>query len=333
MTIAIGFSIGAAIILVLVYLVGQWIPKRSAFSILACVALSATLVLIQTAHLNYLQGGPAPLDGIGYRLCLFLAPALFFYFGRALVLPDAPVRWPLLWHLLPPALAWGLPGSWGLTLVLVFGTGYALWLSYLVLAARGSYRQRHFERALSTAITLFAVLVLISGVLLTRSPDRFYTIYGLSISATYAMIVFALVAIPDFVNDLFERTAQRYTTSTLGSVEVTEKLKALDRLMREEHLYRDETLSLTSLAEAVDLSHHKLSELINQHLNQSYSQYVRSHRLREASALLRADPAQSVLSIALATGFRSQSTFYTAFRDEYGCTPSAYRKAHANSAQ
>jgi AraC-like DNA-binding protein len=71
--------------------------------------------------------------------------------------------------------------------------------------------------------------------------------------------------------------------------------------------------------------------LLNQHLNQSYSQFVRQHRLNEAATLLREAPDQSVLSIALQTGFRSQSTFYTAFRDVHGCTPGAYRKAQGSA--
>lgn len=331
MTIAIGFSIVAAGLLVLAYLAGHWIPKRTPFSIVACMLLSGALIVIQLAHLSYLQTGSEPLAQPAYRLMVFVAPALFFYFGRALVLPEAPITPVLAIHLLPPLIAWALPAPWNLALILGFGTGYALWLSWLVLTARSDYRQRRFERLFSALITLFALTVLASGLLITGSPEWFYHLYALSISLTYALILFALVAIPDFVTELFERTQHRYVVSTLGDTPVAEKLAELARLMQEDRLYREENLSLASLAEALGLSHHQLSELLNQHLNQSYSQFVRQHRLKEAATLLRDAPEQSVLSIALQTGFRSQSTFYTAFRDVHGCTPGAYRKAQGRA--
>lgn len=331
MTIAIGFSIVAAGLLVLAYLAGHWIPKRTPFSIAACILLSGALIVIQFAHLAYLQAGAEPLLQPTYRLAVFLAPALFFFFGRALVLPESPIAPALALHLVPPVIAWWLPAPWNLTLTLGFGTAYALWLSWLVLTARSDYRQRRFERLFSALITLFALAVLASGLLIAQSPDWFYQIYALSISLTYALILFALVAIPDFVTELFERTQHRYVVSTLSEVRVTEKLSDLNRLMREDRLYREDSLSLASLAGALNLSHHQLSELLNQHLNQSYSQFVRQHRLDEAATLLREAPEQSVLSIALQTGFRSQSTFYTAFREVHGCTPGAYRKAQSSA--
>ncbi|MEM7366395.1 MAG: helix-turn-helix domain-containing protein, partial [Pseudomonadota bacterium] len=38
-------------------------------------------------------------------------------------------------------------------------------------------------------------------------------------------------------------------------------------------------------------------------------------------------PSQSVLSVSLEVGFRSQSTFYAAFREVTGLSPGDYRKS------
>ncbi|MFK7914894.1 MAG: helix-turn-helix domain-containing protein [Pseudomonadales bacterium] len=321
--VAVGFSIVCALTLVAAYLAARWIPKKTAFAVGACVSLSAALVLIQHAHLQHLLYGAEPMALWPYRAAVFVAPALFFYFARALVLPDAPIKPALGLHLLPAGVALALPASLGLPFILAIGSGYALWLSWLVMTARAHYRQVRMERIFAALVTLSALLVLGSG--LIWDQRLFYTVYGLSIAGTYAMILFALVAIPDFVNELFEQTQLRYAVSTLGEVDIQATLGALERAMTQELRYRDDSLNLANLAEQLDLSSHQLSELLNRHLGQSFSQYLRGHRLSAAKALLLSQPQQSVLSIALETGFRSQSTFYAAFKDAFGLSPGAFR--------
>jgi AraC-like DNA-binding protein len=87
-----------------------------------------------------------------------------------------------------------------------------------------------------------------------------------------------------------------------------------------------ENLSLETLAEAVQLSPHQLSELINTEFQQGFSRYIRQHRIDEAKRLLLAEPTASVLSIGLSVGFNSQSNFYAAFREFVGMPPAQYRK-------
>ena len=322
-TVAIGFSIVCAITLMAAYLVARLIPKKTPFAIASCIALSTTMVLVQYWHLQQLLYDVELLSHWPYRLAVFIAPGLFFYFARALTLPDAPLSPALALHLVPAVIAMLLPNSAALLLVLGVGTGYALWLSWLVVATRQHYRQMRMERIFAGLITLGALLVFAAGVF--GGASSFYRIYGLSIAGTYVMVLFALVAIPDFVNELFEQTQLRYAVSTLGDVDIAASLDALDQAMTQEHLYRDESLSLSSLAERVSLNSHQLSELLNRHLEQSFSQYLRSHRLQAAKRLLRSQRQQSVLSIALETGFRSQSTFYAAFKDAFGMSPGAFR--------
>lgn len=320
-----GFSIIIAVTLLAAYLTARWIPKRTPFAIASCALLSSVLCLIQWWHLQHLLYDLQPADYLAYRLCVYFAPALFFYFARALVLPDAPLRASLAVHLFPGCAALALPTHIALPLILGIGTGYALWLSWLVATARRKYRQVLIERSFAGLITLSALLVLTAGLL--GDGPAFYAVYGLTIASTYAMVLFALVAIPDFVNELFEQTQLRYAVSTLGEVDVDAALVRLERAMTEEQLYREASLSLASLAAHVGMSGHQLSELLNRHLGRSFTQYVRGYRLDAAQGLLRSQPGQSVLSIALEIGFRSQSTFYAAFKEAFGLSPGAYRRA------
>ena len=95
--------------------------------------------------------------------------------------------------------------------------------------------------------------------------------------------------------------------------------------MLQERIFENEDLTLTSTAEQLDISAQQLSELVNSDFGTSFPRYVRQHRVEAAKQMLVAEPAASVLSVSLATGFRSQSSFYTAFKEHTGETPAAFR--------
>lgn len=327
--LSIGFSIVAGIVLLAAYLRSDLFPKKTAFAVTSGVLLTACLIILQWYHLLAFTADIEPLSQWTYRGALFLAPALFFFFGTAIVLPEAPLRPWLALHLTPCLLPLILPFHLALPLLLLIGAGYATWLGSLVYRIRQQRKQHRFEMLFSLVIIGSAAVVLVLGVSIPWiSTDYFYAFYTHSIAAAYALVTFALVGIPDFVNDLFEVTHMKYASSTLGGVDVDAKSRALEGLMSERALYRDDTLSLGAVAEHLSLTSHQLSELINRHLGCSFSQYVRGHRVKAAQKLLREQPAQSVLSIGLETGFRSQSAFYSAFKEATGMSPGDYRKTN-----
>ena len=96
--------------------------------------------------------------------------------------------------------------------------------------------------------------------------------------------------------------------------------------------YRDEALSVSSLALKLNLPEHRLRRLINQQLgrrnfNAFVNPFVNQWRLAEAKAAL-ADPAQSatpISTIALDAGFGSLGPFNRAFKADTGLTPTEYR--------
>ena len=105
------------------------------------------------------------------------------------------------------------------------------------------------------------------------------------------------------------------------------------RWMVEGKAYQDENLSLSSLAGAVGISGHQLSELINTRLGIGFSRYVRECRVKAAQVLLEGAPSRSILSISMDTGFRSQSAFYAAFKEVTGRSPGEYRRARSAAAR
>ncbi len=105
-------------------------------------------------------------------------------------------------------------------------------------------------------------------------------------------------------------------------------LAVVDRLLAEEHRYRDPDLSRERLAEEVEISGSHLSRLLAQAGRPTFSQLVTEHRVGAVKAMLRdLEMAHfSIVAIGLECGFRSKSSFNQAFKADVGQTPSAYRR-------
>jgi AraC-like DNA-binding protein len=110
---------------------------------------------------------------------------------------------------------------------------------------------------------------------------------------------------------------------------------ALTRALEQEKVYRTPGLSIAGLARRLAIPEYRLRALINKRLGyRNFNALLHEYRLRDACERL-ADPAKAhlpILTIALDVGYQSITPFNLAFRDAMGCTPSAYRRWHANSA-
>lgn len=121
-------------------------------------------------------------------------------------------------------------------------------------------------------------------------------------------------------------TFQKYSRSLLQGMDLTTLKENLLKTMEVEKLYKDEDLSLASLADELGLSSHQLSELINQEMGKNFSAFVNEYRIREACELLSKNKDSSILDIAYEVGFRSKTSFHRAFQKEVGVPPSEYRE-------
>ncbi len=106
----------------------------------------------------------------------------------------------------------------------------------------------------------------------------------------------------------------------------------LSQYMEQNRAWRDETLTIASLASQLGQQEYRLRRLINGQLgHRNFAQFLNRYRLAEVKGAL-ADPSQkdvSILTIALDAGFGSLGPFNRAFRDAEGMTPSEYRQRAA----
>jgi AraC-like DNA-binding protein len=121
----------------------------------------------------------------------------------------------------------------------------------------------------------------------------------------------------------------RYERSGLTEKEATALKQSLLALMDSERLYQNGDLTLADLADRLDTTPHKLSEILNSQLAQTFYDFVNAYRVREVQRRIADEKSRNltVLALAMDAGFASKSTFNSVFKKHTGQTPSAYRQA------
>lgn len=157
-----------------------------------------------------------------------------------------------------------------------------------------------------------------------------FTLVNISVvMATFATIYVYLVT--QRHNDYYrllrsETRKANYEKSRLSGLNVKEILIRLQELMKEEKFFTDEELSLRDLARELAISPHQLSEILNEKLKKNFNTFVNEYRVEEAKSMLIDEPDRSILSVGIAAGFNSNTTFCTVFLKLTGQSPGNYRK-------
>jgi len=332
LTLVTGFSVVSCAVLFAVYALFLQNVNRSPRAWVTGACLLLGFAFLQLGHLQHFSSGANPLDSMSYRIWLFVCPSMFYLFSTAILFEKTRFDGWVLVHLAPVLLIFVGQIEVALSILFCIGTGYSLWLTRLVYLLRGSRKRGGFELFFLCLFSLMAIGVLVLGFSLPyMDPSYFYTFYALVIGLAFVLVVATLLAFPELLGELTVAAKLSYAASTLGEVNVQAKQLELNRLMTEDQLYRHEELSLATLAEAVQLAPHQLSELLNTRYKLSFSQFIREHRIRDAQRILLAEPQASILSIGMEVGFKSQSNFYAAFKAYSGQSPGAYRGVASGS--
>jgi AraC-like DNA-binding protein len=209
----------------------------------------------------------------------------------------------LMWLLWLMAMQWA-PASLGIAIQLNFALGvYAL--GYGGLSQPRLWKQLHAQ-------TLPPAAPLKSS---QASTDQQISVDSLALSP--------LALQSDQTSEL-----PKYAKSGLSAQELVDIGDRLSGLMTTELSFLEPELSLTDLATRLAVSPHAISQTLNVHFQKNFFEFVNDFRVKEVQRCC-SDPAfdsQSLLDIALASGFATKATFNATFKRLTGITPSASRK-------
>jgi AraC-like DNA-binding protein len=120
----------------------------------------------------------------------------------------------------------------------------------------------------------------------------------------------------------------KYKHSGLGKEKSLELFGVLSNLMQEKKPYQDMELTLFSLSKQLKIHPNHLSQIINQHRNQNFFDYINEQRVNDVKDALLSDKYDnhSLLGVAHEFGFSSKASFNRAFKKFTGMTPSEFKK-------
>lgn len=301
--------------------------RKSGVARIACLALLTALGGLQIGHYLYLQQDMPLMEMRIYVIALLISPPAFYFFSREVLLETGTLKPLDIAHFVPLVMSFFTPTHLVAPLAFLVGAGYAIWFARLVWGMRAQRARFRAEMFFFAVFSAQALVVLVLGTVVPWiDPGIFYMVYANCIGVAMVLVVAALLFFPDLLADITNAAQAAYANSTLGGVDVDDRVALLERLMLHSKIFADEDLNLAAVAAELELTPHQTSELINTRFGVGFSRYVREHRVREAKRLLREDTGSSVLVIGLNTGFRSQSNFYAAFREICAESPGNYRK-------
>jgi len=89
--------------------------------------------------------------------------------------------------------------------------------------------------------------------------------------------------------------------------------------------YADPELNMSTVAARLGADREKINEILKTELGMTFTAYVNKLRLTEAARRLKDQDGTPIADIAYSVGYANISYFNKLFKEEYGCTPGAFR--------
>lgn len=314
-------------------------------TLIACLAhgsVAAILGLSAALHAGILPAD-SPAHLVQLPLVGAIGPLVWLYF-RGLFLAGRQRLSPgVLLHFLPTLLLAGL------ALLALFqpnGIFVGVLIACLVLTAylvaAGSVIAQTFDRqsfrkpVTRAAGLLWALGALSAGLFLIQQllgafpipPALLHVMMwsALLVLAATVLLQYIILARYSDLREALHREVSRVRRSRLGGLDADLVPRRIAEYMQRERPYLDEDFRIGDVAEALSLTVHQVSEVVNTGMGKSFRSYVNGLRVAAAQEYIRAEPERGFLSIAMASGFNSKSAFNRAFRQVTGVTPTVFRR-------
>jgi len=331
----------------------RWLPAVM-FLLLGLVHLSTAMQVV-----GYFDRYPQ-LHGYQVPLFALVGPLMFFYFQsqfdpgyatlKRMTLHAIPVvvfslmivpylMMPGDQKLSVPTTAMNVDNlliAYPINVVLAIFSSALVYLLVPLLTIVDLWRRDHLELGSNMRIVVtFLVTLIISMVVLIYYQfvhmEWLSELHSVFVTAWVCAVFLVGQRYPQLLQPVAEEIRQaKYKKSQVSHLNVDEVVQQLDQLMRDQRLWREPDLTLASLATSLEVTSHQLSQILNQTLNTNFRSYLKRYRIEEAKRRLLQEPDRKILAIALDVGFKSISSFNSAFQSETGMTPSEHRDSNLN---
>lgn len=272
---------------------------------------------------------------LGISALFFAGPSLYLYMKSVIIKPEElhPRFW--LHYIVAACLVLGVgiafpfskhPDLWACYFIDAI---YFQWLIYIILCIPFAYELLTKYRSIHIKSIDFWLLSIFLGnlIICLCYLTMYYTSYiagALSFSFIfYLMIIFLIFR--GKRKEVLQSTPQKYVNKKISNTEADEVIQKLNKVIQDESLFMNSKLKISDLAEHVQLSSHKLSQILNDNLGKNFSSYINDFRIEKAKKMLLEVENFSIDAIGQECGFHAKSSFYTAFKKITGLTPAQYK--------
>jgi AraC-like DNA-binding protein len=123
----------------------------------------------------------------------------------------------------------------------------------------------------------------------------------------------------------------KYLGSSLNQEEIPDYINKLNKLMKKEKVYLNNVIRLNDLASMMTISKHHLSQIINQHYELTFYDFINQFRVNEAKNIITTNPEYTLIKVAFESGFNNKTSFVNAFKKFQKTTPSKFRETNTYS--
>lgn len=125
---------------------------------------------------------------------------------------------------------------------------------------------------------------------------------------------------------IFQDIPEKYAAKKIQDNEASLLIEKLDALMKQKELYKNSNVKLLDIAKELQITPHKLSQLLNDNIGKSFAAFLNTYRIDEAKNILKENTNLTLEFVGFEAGFSSKSNFYATFKKQVGLTPAQYQK-------
>lgn len=126
-----------------------------------------------------------------------------------------------------------------------------------------------------------------------------------------------------------ESTKEKYLSSNLDEESIDAYFRKISQLFDEEKLFLEPQLKIEDISKRLDISIHKVSQIINSKSNKSFFDFVNRYRVEYFKKLL-SDPDKrkfTILALGIESGFNSKASMNRVFKNFVGQSPKEFQKS------
>lgn len=275
---------------------------------------------------------------IGLSACFLIGVSLFYYIKSSLEnRKEFPLKWKVNFMFLT-------------TIVVVFGLIFpyeyakGLWNSYIVyiiyfvwgvyILASGFILKETFkklinksEKCTTSELWLIWVYIANSLIFIAYLIGMFYLYLIGTITFSIVFYVLLIFFLSKKNRDvIFKDIPEKYASKKIVETEAEDLLEKLNELITAEALYKNTNIKISDIAKEINITPHKLSQLLNDNLGKSFAAFMNEYRIEEAKKLLQERKELTLEAVGFEAGFSSKSNFYATFKKIVGLTPSQFQK-------